>query len=56
MQENIAKTEPQKAVSTSTNFQLNNSTLSRLMNEVKNEKLTINGSYDRTHNRHNRGK
>jgi hypothetical protein len=29
--------------------------LARLMEEVRNNKSTIGGSYDRTHNRHNRG-
>ncbi|WP_210114737.1 YhhA family cyclophane-containing RiPP [Vibrio echinoideorum] len=29
--------------------------LSRLMEEVKNNKNNVNGAYDRTHNRHNRG-
>lgn len=29
--------------------------LSRLMEEVKNDKASVYGSYDRTHNRHNRG-
>jgi len=29
--------------------------LVRLMEEVRNNKATIHGSYDRTHNRHNRG-
>lgn len=29
--------------------------LARLMDEVRNNKTTVGGSYDRTHNRHNRG-
>ncbi|WP_420888654.1 YhhA family cyclophane-containing RiPP [Chromobacterium amazonense] len=29
-------------------------TLARLIDEVKNEDLTVGGRYDRTHNKHNR--
>jgi len=29
--------------------------LARLMEEVRNNETTISGSYDRVHNRHNRG-
>ncbi|WP_281661559.1 YhhA family cyclophane-containing RiPP [Microvirgula aerodenitrificans] len=29
-------------------------TLARLVEEVKNEDLTVGGRYDRTHNKHNR--
>jgi len=29
--------------------------LARLMEEVRNEKATVYGAYDRVHNRHNRG-
>lgn len=55
MKENITKQKTKNTVSTSPeNFKLNNSILDRLMNEVKNEKITGN-AYDRTHNRHNRG-
>lgn len=56
MQENLAKPQSQQVNPISSNtFQVNNSILTRLMDEVKNEKLTVGGSYDRTHNRHNRG-
>ena len=32
-----------------------NPVLARLMEEVRNNKNTVYGAYDRTHNRHNRG-
>ncbi|NOR71749.1 MAG: XRE family transcriptional regulator [Methylomarinum sp.] len=46
---------PQPLVNFQEEYQSHNPILSRLMDEVKNEKITIGGSYDRTHNRHNRG-
>lgn len=59
MQENFAsintKAPLQPTLNLQGEYQSNNPILSRLMDEVKNEKLTIGGSYDRTHNRHNRG-
>ena len=59
MQENFAsintKTPLQPTLNLQDEYQSNNPILSRLMDEVKNEKITIGGSYDRTHNRHNRG-
>lgn len=33
---------------------LDNATLARLIEEVRNEDLSVARSYDRTHNRHNR--
>lgn len=33
---------------------LDSATLARLIEEVRNEQLVVNRSYDRTHNRHNR--
>lgn len=54
-QSKVVATQSKVVAQNSTNnFQLSNPTLSRLMNEIKNEKM-IGGSYDRTHNRHNRG-
>jgi len=59
MQENFSSinTQPysKSLVNLKNEHQSQNPVLSRLMEEVKNEKITIGGSYDRTHNRHNRG-
>ena len=59
MQENFSsintQPSPQPLVNFQEEYQSHNPILSRLMDEVKNEKITIGGSYDRTHNRHNRG-
>ncbi len=45
---------PQKLEPVSEGQALDSATLARLIEEVRNEDITVGRSYDRVHNRHNR--